>query len=338
MKKITNTFAVLLVLLFSSQFVNAQTTSTPAPCDPCAGMPWTTDNYVTTTMTVSAPAGCPYTVRIHYKTRMCNGKLQVECEFPGDVTIEDANPPGSGCDLHCAQVPELMKKVYTYIQGLNGNATIIRSLPSPCFYTGTIVVPDAARVCMGMVPGSTINVLVPCDPNGCCYAELVHVMTPTGPSYIQNVISGTACPPTAVVPASGTINWSCDILGGGSATFTVPFTPDNPLVCHTICAPGIAKADPSSVETLDLKTIITNLKIYPNPVDDDLKISFSTAEANMPVKVELFDVSGRTVVNKEYKATTGSQTISVDMTALPQGSYGLRLSYKSETITTKIAK
>ncbi|RYD58326.1 MAG: T9SS type A sorting domain-containing protein [Sphingobacteriales bacterium] len=326
-----------LMLLLCSQFVNAQPLPPGPPCDPCAGMPWSADNFVTTTIYLSAPAGCPFKVYINYRTRICNGKLQIDCKFPGDVIIEDTTA-GDSCNIACMQVPELMRKVYAHIQGLHGYAAIFRTLPSPCFYTGTITVPDAARVCFGMKPGSRLSVLMPCDPNGCCHSELIHVMTSDGPSFIQNVINSSTCPPFPIIPPTATIDWSCDILGGGSATFTVPFTPDSPLICKPACNPGVAKSDPTAIDILDIKTNISNLKIYPNPVEDILKISFTTTEENMPVRIEMFDVSGRTIVNMEHKTTIGNQQISVDMSAMPHGSYGIRLSYKSETITTKVAK
>lgn len=299
------------------------------PCDPCAGVPWGPEitNIFSFTLPQPAPP-CVFRGYVTYRTRPCLGRTQVEV-----ISFVYENTMGPACATHCIHGGSIMKQLYVRLLSLVGGP-IIRSLPSPCYYTGTITVPPGAEVCFGMTPGSERKVLVPCDENGCCQSELL----PAGSSYFQNVLYATACPAVPVIPPSSTIAWSCDILGGGVATFTVPFQPDMPITCQAICGQGIALKEATDIdETINASTI-NGFNIYPNPVGDVVKVSFDTKKAGMDVKVEIFDVSGKVVVSQQAKTSGGAQTISVNTSELVNGVYGFRMIYGDERIVTKITK
>jgi hypothetical protein len=298
-------------------------------CDPCAGQPWGPEITSTFMFTLPQPAPpCQFRGYVTYRTRPCMGKVQVEV-----ISFVYENTMGPGCATACIHGGSIMKQLYVHLLSLVG-APILRSLPSPCYYTGTITVPPAAEICFGMTPGSERKVLVPCDENGCCQSEL----TAAPGSYYQNVLYATACPAVPVIPPSSTIKWSCDILGGGSATFVVPFTPDMPIVCQIICGQGIALKQATGVDEEFKASTIKALDIYPNPVGDAVKISFNTEKEGMDVNVEIFDISGKVLVREQTKTTGGSQIISINTSELINGNYGLRMTYGEERIVTKITK
>lgn len=327
-----------LTFIFLLFFAVAGTTHANAQsivpgCDTCNG-PWTAT--VTSTFAFSMPShpGCIYKAYVTYRTRPCLGKVQYEIV---SHVFEDLNPPGSGCDLHCIDTRELDKILNNHVLNLitgGGGASVIKITPSPCYYTGTIIVPPAAEICFGMTPGSTKVIMVPCDRFGCCFSEL----TPTGATYYQNVIQSTPCPTTPVIPPSTTIEWSCDLLGGGFATFTVAFMPDMPLVCNTICYTGYAKKSATGLKQEPGIGEIGGFNIYPSPFTDVLNVHFETAVVGNKVLIELFDVTGKLVFSKQELTNGSKQDIVINASTLPAGVYTCRLISGDEKIVTKITK
>ena len=305
-------------------------------CDPCPGVSWSSPTISTFTFSLAARPGCLYKGYVKYRTRICGGKVQVEI-LPRPV-FEDLNGGNPSCALHCIDAPKLERAVYDHIFGLLGTgAPIIKVQESPCYYTAEITVPAGAEVCYGMTPGTTRWITIPCDDNGCCYSELTPI---AGGGYNQSVISSTPCPAAPpTVPPGTTIEWECDILGGGSASFTVGITPVAPLTCEMTCYDGIAKpGKTTSVGELEEGSLnIYNLNIYPNPVDHELHISFDTRKT-MDVTVEMFDVTGKTLIQQKHNAQPGKQTINLNTQTLPSGTYGVRVVHEDGQVTTTVVK
>ena len=67
----------------------------------------------------------------------------------------------------------------------------------------------------------------------------------------------------------------------------------------------------------------SHFSLYPNPVKDQLTLSF--AEGNTPESVELYDLQGRLVGMKRNNMET------IDMSAMPSGVYMLRVTLKDGT-------
>lgn len=68
-----------------------------------------------------------------------------------------------------------------------------------------------------------------------------------------------------------------------------------------------------------------NLTPYPNPAtSDNFQVSFNLTESHT-VTVRIYDTNGRLIRQQQEFAEKGEQTIEVDITALPTGSYFLRL-------------
>lgn len=308
-------------------------TAVSTVCDPCPGAVWNAP--VTTTFVFSLPSmpWCNYTAYVKYRTRTCNGITQIDV-LPRPV-FEDMSGGDPNCTLHCIHTNELHKIVYNHLLNLLGTgATVVNVEESPCYYVGEITVPPGAEVCYGMIPGTKKWIYMPCDINGCCYSELTPV---AGNTYYKNVIQSTTCPAIPYTPVSAEIEWECDILGGGSASFIVPFTPDMPIVCQHTCMSGYAKpGKPNSVLEIT-EEAFSNLRIFPNPVADELHISFTTPAGNN-ITVQLIDITGRLLTEKQVQSVDGNQEIVIDTKALTPGTYGLKVIYPGGQLTTKVVK
>lgn len=315
---------IALFLIGYSNNVYAQ------PCDTCTST-WSANTTVTFTFSLPSVPGCTYKGLITYRTRVCNGYTQIDI-----VSHFFTNTPySSGCSLHCIHAPALRKAMYNYLLNLLGagaGTTVVVAEPSPCYYTGWIIVPPGADVCYGFTPGDTAYLTMPCDEHGCCYKELTPVGTST---YYQTVINSTPCPPVPYIPSSTTIQWACDILGGGSTSFNVVFHPDSPLVCQMTCFDGYAKT--TGFKKVEESSTISTLKAYPNPVSDEVNVRFYSTKAAQ-VAIDIVDVAGKVVVHKDYTTVAGMQQVSISTSVLVSGIYTLRISNGEEERTTKIVK
>lgn len=75
------------------------------------------------------------------------------------------------------------------------------------------------------------------------------------------------------------------------------------------------------------------VSFYPNPAKDYITIDFGQL-ASQSSTLEIIDINGKVVLNKEFSSNTLSNR--VDVSFLPKGVYLLRLNSKENTITKKI--
>jgi len=303
-------------------------------CDPCG--PWprpipaSSVTFLSFTFTLPYRPGCSFTAHVAYVTRTCMGLTEVQ--ILGDPQFETS---GVGCDLHCPDVPSLEQTILNQIMLTTG--PLLKVEPSPCYYLGNITIPAGASICYGWVPGTNLSVLMPCDTNGCCFSQVTG--TPGTPYYNQHVLNSTPCPPAPVIPPTATIVWSCDILGGGFASFSVPFTPDSPTVCQMTCFEG--SGAPAAKQSMAGQVDNNNLSVfnlYPNPVSNQLNIDFNYTKANETVTIEIYNAVGQQMLHTVNKTIKGKQTITVNTNALAAGSYTCRFIYGPNTITKHFVK
>ena len=84
-----------------------------------------------------------------------------------------------------------------------------------------------------------------------------------------------------------------------------------------------------------IQSISSTLHTYPNPVVNELNISFYCA-ASQYERISLLDVTGRETAVIADKYMTGSQNITYGTASLPKGIYLLRLQSATETVTRKV--
>ena len=76
---------------------------------------------------------------------------------------------------------------------------------------------------------------------------------------------------------------------------------------------------------------------YPNPVDDAFSVNVGGAEGEK-VRLQLLDVSGRTIVDKLVNAETGTYQETISMAQKQSGMYVLRVSTSTQSQSLKILK
>jgi hypothetical protein len=83
--------------------------------------------------------------------------------------------------------------------------------------------------------------------------------------------------------------------------------------------------------------IIDNVTVYPNPVIDELKISFRSSQKSVAV-VSLFNNIGKQVFKQESGVEQGNNIISIDIRSksIERGVYFIQLFYENQSITRKL--
>lgn len=79
------------------------------------------------------------------------------------------------------------------------------------------------------------------------------------------------------------------------------------------------------------------LKLFPNPVNDQLSVAFETARPGSAT-LQVFDLIGRLVAVQPINLTTGTNRYDLNVANLPAGQYFLRLSLADGTVASKFAK
>ena len=82
---------------------------------------------------------------------------------------------------------------------------------------------------------------------------------------------------------------------------------------------------------------IENLAVYPNPVVDELKITFRSSQRSMAM-VSLFNNIGKQVYKQETDIQPGNNIISINIRSksIEPGVYFIQLFAENQTITRKV--
>ncbi len=148
-----------------------------------------------------------------------------------------------------------------------------------------------------------------------------------------NVIASGGVPPYNYFWSNGATTSSVNRLAPG--TYTVQIT-DSDTINKAGGYPN--KTFSSVIITEDITTYVEvnldeQLSIYPNPIVDELNISFNNPEGKNSIKI--YTLSG--VLLKEEN-NSGQETIQVSLQNYPQGIYFVEVKTEGETFTKKIIK
>ena len=80
---------------------------------------------------------------------------------------------------------------------------------------------------------------------------------------------------------------------------------------------------------------LDNLKIYPNPANQQIQISFDVKNLKDDIKIKIFDISGREVLNKKYEASSHFNQ-SINLNHLVRGIYFVKIKNGNQNDTQKI--
>ncbi|MCE7067142.1 T9SS type A sorting domain-containing protein [Dyadobacter sp. CY326] len=132
------------------------------------------------------------------------------------------------------------------------------------------------------------------------------------------------------------------IAGGNSGALQMsinpyyyPDTPGSPAE-EALFRVGGTNMDENAVEE-ETPNVAFNATTYPNPVDDQFSVNIEGAEGEK-VRLQLLDVSGRTILDKVVTAETGTHQETIPVTQKQTGMYVLRVSTATHTQSLKILK
>ena len=91
----------------------------------------------------------------------------------------------------------------------------------------------------------------------------------------------------------------------------------------------------SATRTVQIDHLITNLRIYPNPVKNDVTISFNST-ANQQATLIIRSLSGNVMVRKPLALTTGDNRTQFSMNRLSNGLYIVELVTNEKTFINKL--
>ena len=78
-----------------------------------------------------------------------------------------------------------------------------------------------------------------------------------------------------------------------------------------------------------------DMKIYPNPADNQLNISF-IAKENADLEISLSDISGRTIMQDVYSASQGVNVVKLDIDNISRGVYLLNITEGNSSLNYKV--
>lgn len=104
------------------------------------------------------------------------------------------------------------------------------------------------------------------------------------------------------------------------------------------CTSTLNKVVDASLLSVSSLEGVENVKIFPNPTDDQLNIKFNITKSNR-VTIDLLDLTGKQIINSNsYVTNTGTQQIAIPMEHLEDGVYLLRITTQDGTLINKVIK
>jgi SprB repeat/Secretion system C-terminal sorting domain len=170
------------------------------------------------------------------------------------------------------------------------------------------------------------------DANGCTNSTIS--VTITQPAAINNAVTQSAgiltatqtgatyqwftCPSSTLISGATSQSYTPSVVGDYKVTVTVAGCPSVTSACVTVAVLG--------TNSFDLGTF----KFYPNPVNDNLNISYSEELTS----VKVINMIGQEVLSKSINATTAQ----IDMSFLPAGTYLVEVRSLDNFKTIKVIK
>jgi|SRR6185312_15317834 len=109
------------------------------------------------------------------------------------------------------------------------------------------------------------------------------------------------------------------------------------IVFHTISVDGLSDSDKLKIRNgVTAETVpFSNLKMYPNPVESTLMLSFSSSNTE-PLQITIYDENGKMVYTEKVNATGGQVNKSIALNGYAPGIYFVNLLQGNQQETKKI--
>jgi hypothetical protein len=95
----------------------------------------------------------------------------------------------------------------------------------------------------------------------------------------------------------------------------------------------VMKVNPSTVGLPKINSLVSAVKIFPNPTNDEVNVSFSLANVER-VTVNIYDIAGKLMSSVNEEMEVGDQTLTINTSSYKNGTYFVEVKTKTETVST----
>jgi hypothetical protein len=132
-----------------------------------------------------------------------------------------------------------------------------------------------------------------------------------------------------LMTTDGGLSWA-NHPGNGNLTSVEVFTPDRAYVCNNDYFPVFYKGIyPVTVAEREKEGVV----VFPNPATDQLNIVCDAGPGQEKERFEIFDLSGKILRTGQVQGK-----ITLDISGLPSGIYGIRLLRKNQVLIRRFVR
>ena len=92
------------------------------------------------------------------------------------------------------------------------------------------------------------------------------------------------------------------------------------------------------LENVTGEEIVASMHVFPNPFSNQLTIDFVSKHDLANVDVNIYDLSGKVLINTQVDLSMGSNQIPMDVSTLPKGTYLVHINNGVNSQYAKIVK
>lgn len=134
--------------------------------------------------------------------------------------------------------------------------------------------------------------------------------------------------------AYGTYHVFVEMLGRYAEAYTVTLSPDNPSVTDIEFE---VTDNAVTVTGLDLPQVAADLKVFPNPTEGDLTLTWTQTESRS-ARLRLLNAMGQTVQRRDLGMVSGPVEANLSLSTLPAGIYLLQVEVGEQQRTLRVTR
>ncbi len=223
-----------------------------------------------------------------------------------------------------------------------GNNIVLNATPSagtsPFSYTWSNGAPNAATQTITPALGASYYNVNVADANGCTGGDTIQVTVNSVPNTPNVTVNGY------LLTSSGTnVTWQwylngVAIAGATSQSYTAAQNGNYTVVTTNLAGCSSEISAPVNITGVAIAdAIFTEIKVYPNPVNNELNILWEE-QSTKSLQVILTDISGKMLFSKEINRISQGENIRLEIGDFATGVYFLRIQGEGKTFLTKIIK
>lgn len=310
----------LLALLFSTA-INAQ-----SPCDQCTD-PWgpVQDETITGQTMNNKPSTCTYTFVYKYRTRMCNGQLEVDIV---DIYAMSENPSGMFCPL--TQFSDCYESRRAAIRSLINHLgmPVTLSQEKACYMIFEVDPPQDFINCIGAQNEATgpWYAFLTCDATSCCKTTY----TPNGNGTVDYTLDMSVPCNGTTPPVPVSVTWECR-----GVQFIVPVLPGQMPSCDDVCYSGSGTIYKQGEEASITRIDASYLTLAPNPANAEVNLSFELPGLN-EADVKVFNSQGQIIYSESFAGLNGEKRTTINTLDWAAGLYFVHLDANGNNVKTEM--